>query len=67
MSQSYPPPRPPISRTDLAGSIAALVLTVVGGGAAAVVLGVFMMAFTDYCPAAACAAGIGGYLFAVGG
>lgn len=118
MSQSYPPPKPPISRADLVGSLAALVLTVIGGGAAAV-LGVFMMAFTDYCPpetcnidagvtaimagfaaaavvgaigtvmtivrlvrrnpawpfavatlvltAAACAAGIGGYLFAVGG
>ncbi|ORA99715.1 hypothetical protein BST33_13095 [Mycolicibacter minnesotensis] len=53
MSPSYPPPKPPISRGDLAGSLAALVLTVVGGGLAAI-LGLFMMAFTDNCPTTTC-------------
>lgn len=53
MYETYPPPKPPISRADLAGSLIALALTVVGGGAAAV-LGLLMMAFTDNCPAATC-------------
>lgn len=53
MPQSYPPPKPPISRGDLAGSLAALVLTVIGGGVAAF-LGLFLMAFTDNCPPATC-------------
>ncbi|OBG41635.1 hypothetical protein [Mycolicibacter heraklionensis] len=53
MAQSYPPPKPPISRGDLAGSLCALALTVVGGGVAAI-LGLFLMAFTDNCPPATC-------------
>ncbi|WP_046301265.1 MULTISPECIES: hypothetical protein [unclassified Mycobacterium] len=53
MTQRQPPPKPPISRGDLAGSVSALVLTFVGGAVAAV-LGLFMMAFTDYCPPATC-------------
>lgn len=48
-----PPVRPPRSGVDLGVSITLLVLTYAGGGAAAV-LGVFMMAFTDYCPPATC-------------
>lgn len=53
MSQSFPEPKPPISRGDLAASLSVLVLTVIGSGVAAV-LGLFMMAFTDYCPPATC-------------
>ena len=53
MAQSYPPPKPPISRGDLARSLCTLVLTVISGGAAAL-LGLFLMAFTDNCPPATC-------------
>lgn len=53
MPPSYPPPKPPISRRDLAGSLAALVLTAIGGGVAAF-LALFMMAFTDNCPPTTC-------------
>ena len=53
MYPSHPPPKPPISRGDLLGSLAALVLTVVGGGVAAT-LGLFMMALTDNCPPTTC-------------
>lgn len=42
-----------MSTGDLIGSIAALVLTVIGGGVAAF-FGLFFMAFTDYCPPATC-------------
>jgi lysylphosphatidylglycerol synthetase-like protein (DUF2156 family) len=55
---SYPPPRPakpPIAGTDLAVSIGALILTVVFGGAAAV-MGLFSLAFLDYCPPESCSA-----------
>jgi len=45
------PTKPPISIGDLIGSIAAPVLTFIGGGVAAF-FGVFVMAFTDYCLAA---------------
>ncbi|MCX2711973.1 hypothetical protein [Mycolicibacterium sp. J2] len=49
-----PPPVPrPRSGIDLGVSVTLLVLTYAGGAAAAV-LGVFMMAFTDYCPPATC-------------
>ncbi|MBV8930489.1 MAG: hypothetical protein JO152_15315 [Mycobacteriaceae bacterium] len=50
-----PPKKPPISRTDLSISITALVLTVLMGGAAAV-LGLFSLAFLDYCPPERCSA-----------
>jgi hypothetical protein len=59
MTYGYPPfpapapVRPPRSGMDLGLSVTLLVLTYVGGAAAAV-LGVFMMAFTDYCPPATC-------------
>ena len=51
----FPPPaaKPPVSGLDMAVSITALVLTVLGGAVAAF-LGLFMMAFTDYCPPATC-------------
>jgi hypothetical protein len=54
----YPPPRPPkppIATTDLWVSIGALILTVIFGGAAAV-MGLFSLAFLDYCPAETCSA-----------
>lgn len=52
MNYGYAPPpaKPPVSRTDLACSIILLVVTFAGGGVAAF-MGLFMMAFTDYCPA----------------
>jgi hypothetical protein len=59
MTYGYPPfPAPAPVRThrsglDLGVSITLLVLTYAGAGAAAV-LGLFMMAFTDYCPPATC-------------
>ncbi|MBW8711633.1 MAG: hypothetical protein JF631_11460, partial [Mycobacterium sp.] len=49
---SYPPPRPPkppISTADLAVSICALIVTVVFGVVAAAI-GLFSLAFLDYCP-----------------
>jgi hypothetical protein len=54
---SYPPPprKPPISTADLWVSIGALVVTVVFGGAAAV-MGLFSLAFLDYCPPESCSA-----------
>jgi hypothetical protein len=54
----YPPPRPPkppIATTDLWVSIGALIVTVIFGGAAAVV-GLFSLAFLDYCPPETCSA-----------
>ena len=56
MTHGYPPDRPakpPIPTGDLIGSIIALVLTLIGGGVAAF-FGIFVMAFTDYCPPATC-------------
>ena len=55
---SYPPPppaKPPIATTDLWVSIAALVLTVAFGVVAAV-MGLFSLAFLDYCPPESCSA-----------
>jgi hypothetical protein len=54
----YPPPRPPkppTATTDLWVSIGALIVTVIFGGAAAV-MGLFSLAFLDYCPAETCSA-----------
>jgi hypothetical protein len=56
---SYPPPRPPkppIATTDLAVSIGALILTVAFGVAAAAAMGLFPLAFLDYCPPESCSA-----------
>lgn len=56
MTYGYPAPPPakrPISGVDLAVSITALVLTVVGGAVAAF-FGIFFMAFTDHCPPESC-------------
>jgi hypothetical protein len=53
----YPQPRPakpPIATTDLTISIGALVLTVVFGVVAAA-MGLFSLAFLDYCPRRAAA------------
>jgi len=53
---SYPPPRPPkppIATADLWVSIGALVLTVAFGVVAAA-MGVFSLAFLDYCPPESC-------------
>lgn len=53
---SYPPPtKPPIATADLWVSIGALVVTVVFGGAAAV-MGLFSLAFLDHCPPESCSA-----------
>jgi hypothetical protein len=55
---AYPPARPtkpPVSPADLWISISALVLTVLMGITAAV-LGVFSLAFLDYCPPETCSA-----------
>jgi hypothetical protein len=55
---SYPSPRlpkPPIATSDLAVSIGALVLTVAFGVVAAA-MGVFSLAFLDYCPPQSCSA-----------
>jgi hypothetical protein len=51
----YPPPKPPIAATDLWVSIGALVLTVLFGMVAAV-MGLFSLAFLDYCPPESCSA-----------
>ncbi|MCX2928854.1 hypothetical protein ORI20_01110 [Mycobacterium sp. CVI_P3] len=48
-----PPAKPPRSAADLAISITVMVLTVVFGAAGAV-LGLFALAFLDYCPPATC-------------
>jgi hypothetical protein len=55
---SYPPPlpaKPPIATTDLVISIGALILTVAFGVVAAA-MGLFSLAFLDYCPPATCSA-----------
>jgi hypothetical protein len=53
---SYPPPpKPPIAAADIWVSIGALIVTVVFGGAAAV-MGLFSLAFLDYCPPETCSA-----------
>jgi hypothetical protein len=57
---SYPapqpqPPKPPISTHDLLISIGALVLTVALGVVAAA-MGLFSLAFLDYCPPQSCSA-----------
>jgi hypothetical protein len=54
---SYPPtpPKPPIATADLWVSIGALTVTVVFGGASAV-MGLFSLAFLDYCPPESCSA-----------
>jgi hypothetical protein len=53
---SYPQPaKPPIATTDLTISIGAIVLTVVLGVVAAA-MGLFSLAFLDYCPPASCSA-----------
>ena len=51
----YPPPKPPIAATDLWVSIGALVLTGLFGMVAAV-MGLFSLAFLDYCPPESCSA-----------
>jgi hypothetical protein len=54
----YPPPqpqKPPIATADLWVSISGLVLTV-GFGAVAAVMGLFSLAFLDYCPPESCSA-----------
>jgi len=52
---SYPPPKPPIATADLWVSIGALVLTA-GFGAVAAFMGLFSLAFLDYCPPESCSA-----------
>ncbi len=55
---SYPRPRPPkplMSTADLAVSIGALIFTVVLGVVAAA-MGLFSLAFLDYCPPESCSA-----------
>jgi hypothetical protein len=54
---SYPLrlPKPPIATSDLAISIGALVLTVTFGVVAAA-MGLFSLAFLDYCPPQSCSA-----------
>jgi hypothetical protein len=55
---SYPPPLPPpppIATTDLVISIGAVILTVAFGVVAAA-MGLFSLAFLDYCPPATCSA-----------
>jgi len=55
---SYPaqrPPRPPVSTTDLVISIGVLVLTLALGVVAAA-MGLFSLAFLDYCPPESCSA-----------
>ena len=52
---SYPPPKPPIATADLWVSIGALVLTAAFGAVAAV-MGLFSLAFLDYCPPETCSA-----------
>jgi hypothetical protein len=47
--------KPPVSQADLWISIAALILTVLVGGGAAV-MGLFLLAFLDSCPSETCSA-----------
>jgi hypothetical protein len=49
------PPKPPVATTDLAISIAALILTAAFGVVAAA-MGLFSLAFLDYCPPGSCSA-----------
>ena len=51
----YPPAKPPRSTSDLTISIVVLVFTALLG-IGAVVMGVFSLAFLDYCPPATCSA-----------
>lgn len=53
MPQVPPPHKPPPSSVDVTISIVGLVLTVLLG-AGAVFLGIFSLAFLDYCPPASC-------------
>jgi hypothetical protein len=57
--RGYPPPpppsKPPIPTTDLVISIGALILTVAFGVVAAA-MGLFSLAFLDYCPPESCSA-----------
>jgi hypothetical protein len=50
-----PPPKPPLSTTDMVISIGALIFTVAFGVAAAT-MGLFSLAFLDYCPPQSCSA-----------
>jgi hypothetical protein len=50
-----PPAKRPISGADLAISIISLVMTLLLGGAAAV-MGFFLLAFLDHCPPETCSA-----------
>jgi hypothetical protein len=50
-----PPSKPPIPTTDLVISIGALILTV-AFGVVAVAMGLFSLAFLDYCPPESCSA-----------
>ncbi|HEX2286153.1 MAG TPA: hypothetical protein VHI10_15220 [Mycobacterium sp.] len=56
---SYPqatrPPKPPVSGKDVAISVAALIITGLIGGVAAV-FGLFSLAFLDHCPPESCSA-----------
>jgi hypothetical protein len=55
---SYPPPpprKPPIAPADLWVSIGVLILTAAFGAVAAT-MGLFMLAFLDYCPPESCSA-----------
>jgi hypothetical protein len=50
-----PPPKPPIATSDLIISIGALILTAAFGVVAAA-MGLFSLAFLDYCPPESCSA-----------
>jgi hypothetical protein len=52
---SYPLPKPPIATSDLVISIGVLVLTMAFGVVAAA-MGLFSLAFLDYCPPQSCSA-----------
>jgi quinol-cytochrome oxidoreductase complex cytochrome b subunit len=60
---SYAPPKPPVSGSDLAISIVALILTVLLGVVASV-FGLFLLAFLDHCPPESCS--VDGAVTAVG-
>jgi hypothetical protein len=55
VSWPHTPAKRPISSADLTISIVALVLTVLFGAGAAV-MGLFLLAFLDYCPPETCSA-----------